>query len=77
MAEDLRQGASEAARDKGHLLGGWQAHPLGWGGRCLFCGSFSWLPTVSTAWRGQKLLELIAIAPFSSVTFLQKLMKMT
>lgn len=37
---DLRQEASQAARDKGHLLGGWTPHRLGWGAFCLHCGLF-------------------------------------
>jgi hypothetical protein len=37
---DLRQEATEEARAKGHLLGGWTPHRLGWGAFCLHCGLF-------------------------------------
>ncbi|MEI8003169.1 MAG: hypothetical protein WCG94_02420 [Methanothrix sp.] len=40
MTEDLWQEAANEARTKGHLLGGWTPHRLGWGGRCLFCNIF-------------------------------------
>jgi hypothetical protein len=36
----LRQEASELARSKGHVMGGWVKHKLGWGGRCLHCNLF-------------------------------------
>ena len=36
----LRQEATELARSKGHLLGGWAPHRVGWGCRCLLCNSF-------------------------------------